>query len=135
MCFRSQLIFYLYVLILRKFADRMHPRQHEPTPVMRSHMVSVNDVITGINGMPMLGFDTTVVANVLQNLPACVTMRLVKYGAEFVPAIARTQVSMQAASAPGFLLRRRRLYEGCTVGQRNGDFFMSNSGRMETLRA
>lgn len=55
-------------------------------------MVSVNDVITAINGIPMLGYDTTIVANVLQSLPACVTMRFVKHGVEFVPAIARTQV-------------------------------------------
>ncbi|CAN0131795.1 unnamed protein product, partial [Ascophyllum nodosum] len=83
----------LIFVAVSSLCPRMHPRQHEPTPVMRSHMVSVNDVITGINGMPMLGFDTTVVANVLQNLPACVTLRLVKYGAEFVPAIARTQAA------------------------------------------
>lgn len=76
----------------------MPPRQHEPTPVMRSHMVAVGDVITAINGMPMLGFDTSVVATVLQDLPACVTLRLVKYGFDYIPAVAQTQVRMRRAA-------------------------------------
>ncbi|CAM9554270.1 unnamed protein product, partial [Scytosiphon promiscuus] len=71
--------------------SRPPPRQHEPTPVMRSRVVEVGDVITAINGEPMLGFDTSVVANALQTLPACVTLRLVKYGFDFVPVVAQAQ--------------------------------------------
>lgn len=74
------------------FFIRMPPRQHELTPVMRSRMVDVGDVITAINGQPMLGLDTSVVANALQTLPACVNLRLVKYGFDFVPTVAQTQV-------------------------------------------
>lgn len=59
---------------------------------MRSRMVEVGDVITAINGQPMLGCDTSIVANALQTLPACVTLRLVKYGFDYVPAVANTQV-------------------------------------------
>lgn len=70
----------------------MPPRQHEPTPVMRSRMVEVGDVITAINGQPMLGCDTSIVANALQTLPACVTLRLLKYGFDYVPAVFNTQV-------------------------------------------
>lgn len=61
---------------------------------MRSRMVEVGDVITAINGVPMLGCDTSIVANALQTLPACVTLRLVKYGFDFVPAVAQTQVCL-----------------------------------------
>ncbi|CAM9761275.1 unnamed protein product, partial [Laminaria digitata] len=80
---------------------RMPPRQHEPTPVMRSHLVAVGDVITAINGLPMLGFDTGVVANVLQALPACVTLRLVKYGFEYIPTLAQAQVTTGNGAATG----------------------------------
>lgn len=59
---------------------------------MRSRLVEVGDVITAINGEPMLGFDTSVVANALQTLPACVTLRLVKYGFDYVPVVAQAQV-------------------------------------------
>lgn len=61
---------------------------------MRSRMVEVGDVITAINGVAMLGCDTSIVANALQTLPACVTLRLVKYGYDLVPIVAQTQVRL-----------------------------------------
>lgn len=65
---------------------------------MRARVVEVGDVITAINGQPMLGYDTSVVANALQTLPACVTLRLVKYGFDFVPVVAQTQVCYRQRS-------------------------------------
>ena len=59
---------------------------------MRSRMVEVGDVITAINGQPMGGQNTSGVANALQALPACVTLRLVKYGFDFVPDVVVMQV-------------------------------------------
>ena len=56
-------------------------------------MVYVGDVVTAINGVPMLGCGTSMVAIAVQALPACGTLRLVKHGVDFVvPAVARIQV-------------------------------------------
>lgn len=74
---------------------RMPPRHLEPTPVMRTHQVAVGDLITAINGLPVMGCDTLVVANVLQALPTCVTLRLTKYAAQCFNELVMIQVRMQ----------------------------------------
>lgn len=59
---------------------------------MRLHRVVPNDFITAINGQPVLGFDTGVIATALQGLPACVTLRLLKNADYYIPEVFETQV-------------------------------------------
>lgn len=59
---------------------------------MRTHQVAIGDLITAINGLPVMGCDTRVIANVLQALPACVTLRLTKYGAQYLQKLLMRQV-------------------------------------------
>lgn len=60
---------------------------------MRTHQVAIGDLITAINGLPVMGCDTLLIANVLQALPACVTLRLTKYGAQYLQDLAMRQVN------------------------------------------
>ncbi|CAM9699444.1 unnamed protein product, partial [Discosporangium mesarthrocarpum] len=81
-----------HCVYIQLLMPRPPPREHEPTPVMKTYRVEPQDIITAINGRPTLGLETVEVAEALRKLPTCVMLRLLKTPTgDTVPEVAATQ--------------------------------------------